>query len=87
MDLLMYVLIGLLIGRYLLPMADLLLELINYGVSKMANSLNISTQREQLKFEREAAIQQDDDSPRIGFEIPNPIYEDDEDEIEERRRR
>lgn len=88
MEIFVYFLIGMAVDRWLIPIIDMLLELLNYTISKYASGISLQTQREQLKFQKEVEKEESVDDPaRIGFEFP--VMEsvcDDEDEIEERRR-
>jgi hypothetical protein len=66
-----------------LPILDLLLELANYYISKLASGISIDTQRIQLKFKEEFGLNKVDDGNRIGFVYPTSSDDYDEEEYEE----
>lgn len=76
---LIFVLLGIVLDRYIFPLFDILLEFINYWISKLCNGLSLQTQREQLKFEKEVGSIEEK-TPAIGFHYEKePDYGDLED--------
>jgi hypothetical protein len=78
--------LGIIIGRYFISIVDYMLEFINTKITKMTNSIAIETQKEQINFQKEYNIKQEDDPNRIGFEHPGLTYEDNEDNDEDKFR-
>ena len=69
MEILIIFLLGMVADRWIIPFLDMILELINYTVSKFASGISLQTQRDQLKFQKE--VEETglmDESNRIGFE-------------------
>jgi hypothetical protein len=91
--LMIYLVIGLVIGvtvdRYVLPLFDMLLEIVSYKVSKKCTEIQIDTNLMSLDYQ-EIADQGQQLTPTIGFlsgeQQEDDFYEDDEDEEEYRRK-
>lgn len=82
MEILFIFLLGMCVDRWIMPFMDMLLELINYTVSKFASGISLETQRDQLKFQKEVEESGSGDDPhRIGFDYTrDQRYDDDDDE-------
>ena len=84
MEYLLLVCLGVVITRYILPVLDVVLELVNYWLARFANNIVLDTQREQLKFKKEVEAQTADNSPKIGFRLdPKEEYDEFDEEFED----
>lgn len=85
MEYLLLVFLGLVIAKYIIPVLDVLLELVNYWIARFVGRIMIDTQREQYMFKKEVEADNNDTSPRIGFNYEELISEDEEfeDEVDE----
>ena len=75
MEYLYFVLFGIVLDRYIFPLFDIVLEFINYWISKLCNGISLQTQREQLKFQKEFG-EIEEKTPAIGFHYEKDDYED-----------
>lgn len=69
MEYLILILIGLLAGRYILPILDLILEFINQWLTQFIVTISLNTEREKIQYNKE--FESTDDPNRIGFQHPS----------------
>jgi hypothetical protein len=79
MEILIAVCITYFVLIYIIPILDLLLQLLNYKISDKANEYQLATQAQVKEFEK-LYPSTEERSPAIGFHLDNPNVCDDESE-------
>ena len=80
----LFIIIGIIIAKYIFPIFDVLLECFTYRMTVSATKNDIKAKKIVAEYEKEYGNETVERMPAIGFELPKPeeqYYDDDEDDF------